>query len=240
MGGIVKSLFGGGGGPKGKDYRRLADANVRAAEIQAEAVEKSIELQEKIYEQTREDYRPWRETGERALMRIEEGITAGDYDQEEFSYTGADLESSPGYQFRLAEGEKAIKRAAAAGSGVHSGATLAALSDYGQNTAAAEYDQGYNRALSTYQTNRQGNIDNFNRNALLSGTGQQATGAVAGAGQNYANQAGAATMQGGEAMAAGQIGYANAIIQGKQAKQQASQSNFNNLLSIGGAVAGFM
>ena len=65
--------------------------------------------------------------------------------------------------------------------------------------------------------------------ALLSGTGQQATGAVAGAGQNYANQAGAATMQGGEAMAAGQIGYANAIIQGKQARQQANQQNFNNL-----------
>ena len=54
-------------------------------------VEKSIELQEKIYEQTREDYRPWRETGERALLRIEEGITAGDYDQEEFSHTPAPI-----------------------------------------------------------------------------------------------------------------------------------------------------
>ena len=62
--------------------------------------------------------------------------------------------TSPGYQFRLAEGEKAIRRASAAGSGVHSGATLKALQRYGQGLAAEEYDAARRREVEDYVLKR--------------------------------------------------------------------------------------
>lgn len=75
------------------------------------------------------------------------------------NYTGADLSqfkggvanyggftASPGYQFRLDEGQKAIERSAAARGGLNSGATMKALNNYAQNTASAEYEN-YANAL---------------------------------------------------------------------------------------------
>ncbi|MCY4358385.1 MAG: hypothetical protein OXD01_12795 [Gammaproteobacteria bacterium] len=65
------------------------------------------------------------------------------------------LRNDPGYQFRLAEGEKAIRRAANAGSGARTGATFKALMGHGQGLASAEYDAAYQRAMQQYRTNRE-------------------------------------------------------------------------------------
>lgn len=77
------------------------------------------------------------------------------------------FEASPGYQFRLQEGLKAIERSAAARGGLRSGATMKSLNNYAQGSASAEYE-------------------NFaNRLAALAGIGQNATAGSAQAGQNY-------------------------------------------------------
>lgn len=110
------------------------------------------------------------------------------------------LIKSPGYQFRLGEGEKGINRAAAAGGSRYSGATLKALQRYGQDFASNEFGNHVNRIFT------------------LSGQGQTgvsqaggASGTLANASQNAANNTGNAIMAGGNATAQGYLGSAGAI-----------------------------
>ncbi|MCH7662313.1 MAG: hypothetical protein IH859_00380 [Chloroflexi bacterium] len=76
-----------------------------------------------------------------------------------------DFETEPGYEFRLAEGQKALERSAAARGQVFSGGTLKALTRYGQGVASQEFGRAYNR----FQENR---MTRYNFLAGLSGTGQ--------------------------------------------------------------------
>ncbi len=76
-----------------------------------------------------------------------------------------DFETEPGYEFRLAEGAKALERSAAARGQSFSGGTLKALTRYGQGVASDEFGRAYNR----FQENR---ATRYNFLAGLSGTGQ--------------------------------------------------------------------
>lgn len=122
-------------------------------------------------------------------------------------FTGADLTNEPGYQFGLSEGNKAIDRAAAAGGRYDSGATLKALTRFGEDYAGTKYDAANARDLG----NR-----NFTLGAL---TGQQSTGAnaaagTAGIGANATNAANSYLTGGADASAAGLVGAANAANSG--------------------------
>lgn len=75
------------------------------------------------------------------------------------------LQSDPGYQFRLSQGNQALSRNLAASGLGQSGAALKAAQEYGQGLA----DQTYN--------------DYFNRQALLAGRGQEAAGGLSGLAQ---------------------------------------------------------
>lgn len=77
-----------------------------------------------------------------------------------FNYSGQDLTSDPGYQFRLQEGTNAVQGSAAAKGSALSGATLKALAKYGQNYASNEYQNAYNRAYQTWA----GNTQQYNTN----------------------------------------------------------------------------
>ena len=74
------------------------------------------------------------------------------------------LERTPGYQFRVEEGEKVIRRNASARGMGHSGATLKALQAHGQGVAAQEYDAARRRAIEDYDINRSEWLDERNRN----------------------------------------------------------------------------
>jgi len=58
------------------------------------------------------------------------------------------IKSSPDYQFRLAEGQRAIERSAAARGQLKSGGLLRALIDYGQGQAAGAYESEINRIMT--------------------------------------------------------------------------------------------
>jgi len=58
---------------------------------------------------------------------------------------------SPGYQFRLGEGTKALERSAAAKGGLLGGATGKALQQYGQEYATGEYQNFLNRYYQKLQ-----------------------------------------------------------------------------------------
>lgn len=93
------------------------------------------------------------------------------------------LQATPGYQFRQREGQRAIEASAASRGGLNSGATLRALSRYGQDYGTSEYNNYLNR-LST-----------------LFGGAQTATGNIGNAGQNYANAASNTAINTGNARA---------------------------------------
>jgi len=130
-----------------------------------------------------------------------------------------DYEADPGYQFRLAEGNKALERQLNAQGKTFSPEAVKALQTYGQGVASEEYGNAYNR-----YNNDQGNL--FNRLATLSGFGQTATGQVGAAGQNYANQ-------GTELY----TGMGNSIASAQQANQASKGSMFNTLANIAGTGA---
>lgn len=88
--------------------------------------------------------------------------------------TLAEAEATPGYQFTLQQGTRAIDQNAAANGTLLTGNTGKALTDYGQGLASTTYNQDFNNAMQTYMTNYQ---------SLLGGTqiGQNSTAQLAGA-----------------------------------------------------------
>lgn len=60
------------------------------------------------------------------------------------------LSDDPGYQFRLAEGQKALERSSAARGTTGGGAFSKALARYGQDFASNEYGKAYDRSANEY------------------------------------------------------------------------------------------
>lgn len=131
------------------------------------------------------------------------------------SFTMDDYQEDPGYQFRLAEGQKALERKLNAAGKTYSPEAAKALMSYGQGLASEEYSNAYDR-----YNNDQNTL--FNRLATLSGYGQTASGQMANAGQNYA--------QGGTDL---YTGMGNSITASNIAKANQGSSMFNTLLGAG-------
>jgi hypothetical protein len=174
-----------------------------AAEMQKEAALIGIAEEKRQYNQTREDYAPWRTTGANALKTLEAKISAGPGD-----YT-----TSPGYEARIAEGQKGIERSAAARGSVLSGSALKGLERFSQDYASNEY----NNFLDQY-------YKSLNPLQSIAGVGLTATGGTAAAGSNATNMIAQLLQNYGEAAASGTVNRANAITGG-------IQSGLNNALS---------
>jgi hypothetical protein len=203
-----------------------------AASTQSAAADRAAELQNEQFQQTRQDYAPYREAGYNALANLQR--TAGNVPGA-FKFGAGDYQADPGYAFRLSEGQKALDRQAAARGGLISGGALKAAQRYGQEMGSQEFQNAYNRAFTGYGTEVARENQLYNRQAALAGIGQTATGQVAQAGQNYANTAGNLITGGAAAQAAGQVGQANAITGGLGTYLNYSQGNaLTNALRGGG------
>jgi hypothetical protein len=182
--------------------RRAADAQVRATEeasrIQREMFDRQVQLQE-----------PFRQGGLAGQNRLLEllGIggnaSVGDYGRDARDFSMNDFEIDPGYGFRLAEGNKALERSAAARGMVMSGSMLKGAQRFGQDMASNEYQNAYNR----FQTNRSSRLNPL---MGLAGAGQGATNVLSGAAGQLGTQLGENAMGAGNARASGYIGSANA------------------------------
>lgn len=173
-----------------------ANAASDAASQQAGAAREAGAISERQYNQTRADNEPWRQAGMGALSQMQDPSF-----QKDFSM--ADYEADPGYAFRMAEGQKALERSAAARGNLMGSGTMKSLTRYSQGVASDEYAKAYER-FNTNNTNR------FNRLASIAGVGQTATNSNATAGANYANSASDAITGAANAGAAGTVGAANA------------------------------
>lgn len=175
-----------------------ANASNQAAQAQTAAVDKNIALQEKQDAQRREDSRPWREAGKKALAELQEGIASGKFSMDDWEF-----KADPGYQFRLEQGKKALERSASARGNLFSGALGKALTEYGQDFASNEYDRAYARAAGAKATN-------YNMLAGLAGTGQQQVQFDAGMDQQGTNVLIGQNTAGGNALAQGYLGQGQA------------------------------
>lgn len=121
------------------------------------------------------------------------GITAAPNTSQTMQDAFAKFRSTPGYQFGLTEGQRALESSAAASGGLFSGKAGKALTAYGQNYA-----------------DQQGYTPYMNRLGAAAGIGQTATNQVGQYGQNTANQVGQNMIGAGNARASGIQGSANA------------------------------
>jgi hypothetical protein len=146
-------------------------AGSKAAKAQKQAQLAAIEEQRRQYNQTREDFAPWRQTGANALSVLARvyGLNGSGTPASGAAPDYSAFYASPDYEFRRTEGLRAIDRSSAARGWLNSGAADKQRMRYGSDLASGEF----------------GNW--FNRMAGIAGVGQAAAGSTAAAGQNMAN-----------------------------------------------------
>jgi hypothetical protein len=181
------------------ERERIAHQERLAAEAQAAAAREAAAQQQaaaaKMQEtyaaqqqQVRKDLAPWRQAGAQAVQDYQSAIEAGPGE-----YT-----KSPGYEARLAEGQKAITNRAAMHGNVLSGATMKAAARFGQDYATQDYDNFLNRYYKSLEPKRD-----------LAQIGQASAAQVGAQGLQSAGMLGQAQQYSGEAQAGGTMGAAN-------------------------------
>jgi hypothetical protein len=194
-GGVVSSLIG-------------SSASRDAASMQADSAERAQAQQAAQYQQTRADLQPWVQSGSQANNKLSSlmGLDGSD--------PAAQLESTPGYQFRYDQGMAGVNNSAAAKGGLLSGGTLKAIQKYGQDFASNEYQNQWNRLNS------------------MSNTGQASAAGQASASTAFGNASAANSQAQGNALASGAMGTGNAWSNGISSAVNGYQNNqMMNLLT---------
>ena len=182
MSGWVAGAIVGGAGVSAYASNKASKAQQKGAEkgmaAEERMADKNIEFQREMADQQRSDFAPWRETGERALIAIEEGINSG-----AFEVGNINLEDDPGYRVRMQEGVDALDASASARGRLLSGAQNKALVSYGQEQGSKEYANAYAR-----ESNKKAR--KFNMLSGLSQGGQSSAAGQAQASSNLATTGG--------------------------------------------------
>lgn len=187
--------------------RRAGDV---AANAQQEASRAQIASNERMYEQQRADALA---AEERARGYLQPYTTAGTAAQGAISYElglGAKpvnyqgFTATPGYDFRVRQGQEAIEASAAARGNLFSGAAGKELAQFGQDIGSAEYGNYYNR-LSGVAANGQSAA------AGLGGNAMNTAGSVAQYGASMTQNNNNALAQGANATGAAAVNRANAF-----------------------------
>ena len=125
------------------------------------------------YAQTRADLMPYTEAGYKTTGTMMDLMGYNGKEAQDKAY--AAFRTDPGYKFAFDQGQQAVERSAASKGGFFSGATGAALINYGQGMADQQFGNYYNRLF---------NISNMGRGTAtgVAQMGQQVAGQVAGYG----------------------------------------------------------
>lgn len=163
-----------------------AGLNIAGGIYGATQAKKASKAQVKAQEAAQTTMRPYAAVGDQAAGQLQNYLAGP-------AMQPFDFQDEPGYQFRLAEGEKAIDRSAGARGSRYSGATLKGLQRFAQDYAGNEYQNAFSRDNATRTRNY---------NMLAGGTqlGMNAQGTIG----NYMSNV-------GDARAAGSVGAANAL-----------------------------
>jgi hypothetical protein len=160
---------------------------------------------------------PYVDAGKQAIGQLSDGTKAGgDFNR---SFTMADFQADPGYEFRQQQGQRAVDMGAAARGGVLSGAALKGEQKFGQDLAANEYQSAYTRFNNDINSR-------FNRLSSVAQMGQHAADISTNSEQTRGTNLGNLSINKGNVNAAKELAYSNA--------------GANAVTSIGNAVAGGM
>lgn len=189
---IGSSLFG---------ANKQAGAASQAAQTSADAANRAADIQYKMFQEQQAAQEPWRQAGINALNKLAPMLGYQKFGMDQF-------QADPGYGFRLAEGQKALERSAAARGGLISGSALKAAQRYGQDMGSQEYQNAFNR----YQAERAAMLNPLQS---MAGLGQTSANALTSAAGNYGSNVGNIYMQnaanmGNAALARGSV-YGNAM-----------------------------
>ena len=179
-------------------------------------------------------YAPYTQAGSQALGSLQQLSSASGPLSQQFSFNPSNLQSDPGYQFTLQQGQQAIDRSAAATGSLNSTGTLKSLANYTTGTANQYFNDAYNRAQSTFNTNRQGTLAQISAQQGIAGLGSAATQGSAGALTNLGSQGANTTYQGG--VQGANLGLQGATTSG-QFGLQGAQIAGNALTNMGNAQA---
>jgi len=160
----------------------------------------------------RGDLQPWRAAGAGALGTLQQKMAAGP----------GEFETSPGYQFRLEQGQKAIESSAAARGGALSGRAIKEAARFGQGLASNEYQSfidRYHQSMAPYQQ--------------MSGRGQEAAGRMGGYSMQAAPGIAEGARYGAEGVAEGLRFGAQGTERGLMAKANALTSAYSAALQTG-------
>jgi hypothetical protein len=229
IGSVFGGLFGGGEAAKAKEEQIAAEQQAQAAIQQSETQALGYNSNALTSEQGYLD--PFVQSGQQASGTLSQMLsTPGQglltpWTQQFTAPTAEQAEATPGYQFQLQQGLQGVQNSAAAGGGLLSGGTLAAMNNYAQGAASTDYQNTFNNSLTQYQSAYQTFLNNqSNAYNMLSGQqnmGLNAASTLGGLTQSNAQTAGnittgsgadIASLYGaqGAASAAGTIGQANA------------------------------
>lgn len=202
-----------------------SNSNKSALRAQQAAANKATDVQERMYNQSREDLAPYREAGTAANNQLSYllGITPdsittmdgnvvdpyakvnkdlGGYGSLSKRFTLDNFYEDPGYQYSLEKGNKAINAAQSARGNLYSGKALKEATDYNRNEAANQYETVRNRY-------NQDQDSLYNRLTGVSNSGQGATNTGVSSNQNNADALGNIYGNLGNAKAASKIRQGN-------------------------------
>lgn len=218
-------LNGSGGGEAGAfDWTKLIGPAISAVGgiAGANAASSAADAQLQAAREAQAKMEPWYQAGGNSLTRLQELLGIGgnklapDYGSAGRDFGMADFNADPGYAFRKSEGEQGLQRAASASGGLGSGKFLKDAMGFNQGLASQDWNNSFNR-FQTARTNK------LNPLQSLAGLGQSAAGTI-----------GDLSTQGGNAIAAGKVGQANALTnaigQGYSMYQNSQQADQNNSL----------
>jgi hypothetical protein len=189
-----------------------SNASKDAANTQANAANRASDLQMQQFQQMQQNLAPYMQLGASTIPQLQQ-LLGGSRLNTPFSFnpTMEQLEQTPGYQFTLQQGNKALDNAMAAKGLSLSGAQLKGLDAYNTGLASNTFQQQYQNALQNFNTNYGQAADQYNRLSSLVGLGENASAGVGNAGLQTASNIGNNITGGANALAAGQIGSANAL-----------------------------
>jgi len=173
----------------------------KAASAQEQAAQTAANTALTMYNTTRGDLSPYRDIGKVASDQLTSRL--GDLTAP-ITMDQATLEKTPGYQFNLYQGEKAVQNSAAARGLGESGAALKGAATFATGLADNTYQQQFQNAV-TNQTNA------YNRLKGLVDTGESAASQGGVLGANAANTAAGAQIGAGNAQAAADNAIGGAI-----------------------------
>ena len=203
-----------------------ANAAGSAAQVQADAANRSADMAAQQNALTRADLAPYNQVGTAAAGTLQSQLG---YLSSPTDLTQAGLEASPGYQFNLSQGLQAAQNSASArGLGV-SGAAMKGASAYATGLA----DSTYQNQFAMDQTNKQ---NSYNRLFGVASLGENAAAQTGISGTANTGLATNALTGGANATAAGIVGSANAINGGFSGASSNAMSYllFNKLLGANG------